>query len=69
MQKRLTFIGRRDFCKSVVGSALGAAAVGLPLQTEQESGLPPQSPDFAIVNGWVLTREDLASSEIPPNAV
>lgn len=55
---------RRGFCASVGGAAIGLVAAKLPLGGEQVIEVPAAGDDdFIIVNGWVLTRKDLAPGE------
>ena len=31
--------------------------------------IPSDEPEFVIINGWVLTREDVAAREVTPDVV
>jgi hypothetical protein len=60
MRDYSAIIDRRFFCRSIAGLAVNVVLAKLPSGIEQE---------FLIVNGWVLTREDMAASEVTPNVV
>jgi hypothetical protein len=69
MQNCSVTIGRRSFCCSIVGLAVGVVVAKLPFEIEQSSKISTAEQEFAIVNGWVLTREDLAASELTTDVV
>jgi hypothetical protein len=60
---------RRYFCCSIVGLAVNTGLAKLPFGVEQVSKMAAANREFVIVNGWVLTREDVAASEMTRNAV
>jgi hypothetical protein len=62
-------IGRRYFCCSIVGLAVSVVVAKLPFEIEQWSKISTADQEFPIVNGWVLTREDLATSEMTTDVV
>jgi len=59
-------INRRGFCSSIVGLVgsmlFGHLAFFMPKSSSADQ-------DFLIVNGWVLTREDVASSKPTSDAL
>jgi hypothetical protein len=68
MQSNFDNMGRRCFCSSIAGLAVNVVLAKLPFGVEQSKmGAPNQ--EFLIINGWVLTREDVAASEMTPNVV
>jgi hypothetical protein len=72
MRRYFATVDRRRVCWSVAGLTLNVILAKLPfegkqgLKTEGKQGLKTATADqmFVIVNGWVLTREDIAASEI-----
>jgi hypothetical protein len=50
-------------------AGLAVSIPNLPFETEQHSKIPTVDQDFLIVNGWILTREDVATSEIVHDVV
>ena len=60
-------IDRRCFCFSIAGFA--GVAAQLPFGIIRKSQMVPAAHEYLIVNGWVLTREDVTASETTPNAV
>jgi len=62
-------LDRRYFCGSIAGVALNVVLAKLPFGTKQGSKMAAANPEFLIVNGWILTREDVAVSKITPNVV
>ena len=60
---------RRRFCSSIAGF-VASAIVAKPLfAVEQMLVMANAGEGFVIVNGWVLTREDVAASNMIANAV
>ena len=64
---RKYFTNRRCFLWSMAG--LAVSIPNLPFETEQHSKIPTVDQDFVIVNGWVLTREDVAASKVTIDVV
>jgi hypothetical protein len=60
---------RRYFCCSIAGLAVNIGLGKLLFGVEQVSKVAAANQEFVIVNGWVLTREDVAASEMTRNAV
>ena len=60
---------RRYFCYSVAGLAIKVAFAKLPFSSEAELETAAPDQQFVIVNGWVLTRDDVAARELMPNVV
>jgi hypothetical protein len=56
------FINRRRFFCSISGFAASVVAPMLPFEIKQWSKMPTAEQGFLIVNGWVLTREDISES-------
>jgi hypothetical protein len=65
MRNYRTFINRRYFCCSIGGLAINVALAKLPFRG---SKIATTNVEFVVVNGWVLTREDLALSQMIPVA-
>jgi hypothetical protein len=57
---------RRRFCRSMAGLIGGLWFGNLTLRG---SKVPIEDQDFLIVNGWVLTRKDVAASDVTFDAV
>jgi hypothetical protein len=55
-----TVVGRRYFLRSIAGLVLGAGAAELSFGAERSSRTASADAEYLIVNGWVLTREDIA---------
>jgi hypothetical protein len=55
-------VDRRWFCRSLAGLAAGAALIESPAALALAA-----EPEFVIVNGWVLTRQDLAFAGTLPD--
>jgi hypothetical protein len=64
-----TIVRRRSFVRSIAGLALGAVAAELPFGAERSSKTVGLDHDYLIVNGWVLTREDLGTVRVALNVV
>jgi hypothetical protein len=62
-------VGRRCFFRSLAGLALCATVAKLPFGAERPSKMTSADQEYVIVNGWVLTREDLAAAETSFDAV
>lgn len=60
---------RRYFCHAIAGLAVNIGLAKLALGVGQRPRMPAANREFVIVNGWVLTREDVAASEMTPNVV
>ncbi len=69
MRNNLDNMGRRCFCGSIAGLAVNVVLAKLPFGVEQRSKMVAPNREFLIINGWVLTREDVAASEMTPNVV
>jgi hypothetical protein len=61
--------GRRRFCRSLAWLAAGAVVGRLPPASAASSITAIEQGEFVVVNGWVLTREDVAMMELTPDAV
>lgn len=59
-------IDRRNFCSSIFGLAGSLLFGSSAFRTPKTS---PADHDFVVVNGWVLTREDVASSKPTSDAI
>lgn len=64
-----TIVRRRSFVRSMAGLALGAVAAELPFGAERSSKTAGLDHGYLIVNGWVLTREDLETARVALNVV
>lgn len=53
---------RRHFCRSTVGLGIAGVLAKLPLTGKQKFKMTAEGQGFLIVNGWVLTCEDVAAS-------
>ena len=62
-------IDRRYVFYSVAGLVLNAVLGKLPFGIEQRAKVVAESPGFVIINGWVLTREDVAASKLTRNVI
>jgi hypothetical protein len=60
---------RRFFCCSIAGLAINALRARLPVAIEQGSNLAPANREFLIINGWILTTEDMTASKMTSNVV
>ena len=69
MRSYSAMIDRRCFCCSIGGLAGEVVASQLPAGITRKSRMAPAAQEFLMVNGWVLTREDVAASEIAPNVI
>ncbi len=69
MQSNFDNMGRRCFCCSIAGLAVNVVLAKLPSGVEQRSKMAAPNQEFLIINGWVLTREDVAASQMTPNVV
>ena len=59
-------MGRRGFFRSIAGLAASLLFGRLPIWA---SKAPIGDQDFVVINGWVLTREDVAASKVISDAV
>lgn len=64
MRKHFATVDRRRVCCSIAGLTLNAVLAKLPFESKQGLKMAAADQMFVIVNGWVLTREDIAASEI-----
>jgi len=62
------FFDRRRFLWSIACLAMAGPILQFPRKGSWPK-IPGGDGDFLIVNGWVLTREDFASSEVVHNVV
>ena len=69
MRNYFATVDRRRVCWSIAGLTLNAVLAKLPFEGKQELKMAAEDQMFVIVNGWVLTREDIAASEITFNVV
>jgi hypothetical protein len=69
MRNRSVNIGRRCFFRSIVGLAISAGVAKLPFEIAPRPIIPTADHEFVIVNGWVLTRDDLAVSGMTADVV
>ena len=60
-----TAVDRRSVCGAIVGIGVTGVLEGIPFRTVL--GLTGQ--EFLIVNGWVLTREDVAATDVTRDVV
>jgi hypothetical protein len=68
-RKYSSIVNRRCFSWAIAGFAGGVALAKLPFGIGQRSQMAPSDLEFVIVNGWVLTREDMAASEVAADVV
>jgi hypothetical protein len=54
-------INRRCVFCSIAGLAIDVVLAKLPFGIEQKSKMASADQEFVIINGWVLTREDIAA--------
>ena len=59
-------IDRRRLFGSIAGLAASLLLGRMPFW---KSEVPVGDEDFVIINGWVLTRADVAASDLAPNVV
>jgi hypothetical protein len=69
MRDYSAIIDRRCFCCSIAGLAVNVVLAKLPSGIEQRSKMATADQEFLIVNGWVLTREDMATNEVALDVV
>jgi hypothetical protein len=69
MRNYPAIIDRRCLCCSIAGLAVNVVLAKLPFGGKQSSKMAAANQEFLIVNGWVLTREDVAVIEMTPNVV
>ena len=62
-------LDRRGLCSSIAGLAVGAIAAKLPLGAVLSPETAIEDPEYLIVNGWVLTRNDVAAMGLQPDAI
>jgi len=65
MQNRVAKIDRRHFCNLVLNVVLAK----LLTTKTQWLGMGVNGPRFLIVNGWVLTSDDVAANKLTRNVV
>ena len=64
--RQSVLIGRRRF----FGSIAGFTASLIVWQFRHLSwDIPSGEPEFVIINGWVLTREDVVAREVTPDVI
>jgi hypothetical protein len=59
-------MGRRSFFSSIAGLAASLLFGRLPFLALK---VPAKDKEFVIINGWVLTREDVAASKVTSDVV
>jgi hypothetical protein len=60
--------GRRKFFGMITGLAVSIGLMKLPFEAKQRPAMAVQKPEFVVINGWVLTGEDIAASKMTRNA-
>ena len=60
-------IDRRSVSCSLGALAISVVLARLPYGVEQSSKMAAADQQFLIINGWVLTREDMAESAVTVN--
>lgn len=60
---------RRYFCCTIAGLTINVGLAKLAIGVEQRPRMPAANREFVIINGWVLTGDDVAASEMTPNVV
>ena len=63
MRHLLTMIDRRYFCYSLATVASNVLVAKLAFGARKRLKMTTGEQEFLIVNGWVLTREDVAASQ------
>ena len=53
----------------MTGLIVGAVVARLPLGAARLSELATENQEYLIVNGWVLTREDIATMDLPADVI
>jgi hypothetical protein len=64
MKNYSSTIDRRNVSCSLGALAINVALTGLPIGIEQPSKSAAVDRQFLIINGWVLTREDMTESPV-----
>jgi len=64
--RQSVILGRRRFFGSMLG--LTGSLIFRPFRFSHVD-LSAEQPEFVIINGWVLTREDVAAREVTPDVV
>jgi len=62
MRNYFPILDRRRFCWSITGLAANVALARLPFGIEKWPKIAALDQEFLIVNGWVLTRKDVATA-------
>lgn len=62
-------VRRRSFVRSMAGFALGVVATELLFGAERPPKPAGLDKEYFIVNGWVLTREDIDTVRVALNVV
>jgi hypothetical protein len=57
-------LDRRGFCSSIAVGAVSVIFAKLPFAAEQSLHLANTDQEFLVINGWVLTSEDFAETEM-----
>ena len=68
MQNGFGTVDRRKLCYSIIGLALNVTMASLPFG-RQRLKMATADQEFLIINGWILTREDLIASELARNVI
>ena len=69
MQSHFIFINRRRFCDAVTGLLASSFLAKLPFGSKQSLKTSAEDLEFLVVNGWVLTRDDVVTSKLTHNVV
>jgi hypothetical protein len=57
-------LDRRGFCSSIAGWAVSVIFAKLPFAAEPSLHSAKTDHEFLVVNGWVLTGDDFAETEM-----
>ena len=69
MKNCRAIVDRRYVCRSIAGLVINVVVGNLPAGIEQKSSMMAANQGFLIVNGWILTREDVAARDVLPDVV
>jgi hypothetical protein len=61
--RNYSLFDRRYFCYSIAGLAVNVVLAKLPFGTGPRLKMAAADQEFLIINGWVLTREDMVASK------
>jgi hypothetical protein len=65
VQRLFDIISRRYFCYLIIGFGVHAAMAKTPFAGNQSSKMRVEDPEFLIINGWVLSRQDITAGPSP----